>query len=290
MPRGTRLAARHVARFATAQGRLVGQQIGIGADDGQRRPQFVGDQRDQLAARLVDGLEGLDPCLGLGLLAALLDDPGQQVGHGTQLGDVVIAERARLLGLDVEHPDRLVVPGERHRQHRRHEAALVDPAHPQEAVVGLDVGNDQRSPVRRDAAGHALAERDARPADLEAVEPVRRGEGQVRSIAVEQVQRGDVGVEHIAGPVDDGLEQLVPGSGGRRQAGDLVQEAQLLELVDGTVRARRGRAGILRAGGRGRGSDGRHGRHDTSLRNGCGPEGCDRVATRTRNGRVRCPA
>ena len=49
-------------------------------------------------------------------------------------------------------------------------------------------------------------------------------------------------MEHIAGPVDDGLEQLVPGSCGRRQAGDLVQEAQLLELVSGALRARRGRA------------------------------------------------
>ena len=38
-------------------------------------------------------------------------------------------------------------------------------------------------------------------------------------------------MEHVAGPVDDGLEQLVPRSGGRRQAGDLVQEAQLFELV-----------------------------------------------------------
>ena len=106
MPRGARLAARDVARFAAAQRRLVGQQVGIGADDGQRRPQLVGDQRDQLAARLVDRLERLDPGLGLGLLAALLDDPGQEVGDRAELGDVVVAERARLLGLDVEHPDR----------------------------------------------------------------------------------------------------------------------------------------------------------------------------------------
>ena len=62
-------------------------------------------------------------------------------------------------------------------------------------------------------------------------------------------------MEHVPGPVDDRLEQLVPGPRGRRQAGDLVQEAQLLELVVG------GRAGVapgapaaVGAGGVGRGS------------------------------------
>ena len=54
-------------------------------------------------------------------------------------------------------------------------------------------------------------------------------------------------MEHVAGPVDDGLEQLVPGPRGRREPGDLVQEPQLLELVGGAPRrgtagARRGRA------------------------------------------------
>ena len=68
--------------------RLLGQQVGVGADDGERRAQLVGDEGDQLAARLVDGLERLDPRLGLGLLAALLDDAGEQVGDRAELGDV----------------------------------------------------------------------------------------------------------------------------------------------------------------------------------------------------------
>ena len=93
VPGGARLAAGHVARFATAQRRLVGEQVGVGPDDRQRRPQLVGDERDQLAAGLVDRLERLDPRLGLGLLAALLDDPGEQVGDRAELGDVVVAER-----------------------------------------------------------------------------------------------------------------------------------------------------------------------------------------------------
>ena len=68
--------------------RLVGEELRVGADDRERRPQLVGDERDQLAAGLVDRLELLDPRLGLGLLAALLDDPGEQVGDGAELGDV----------------------------------------------------------------------------------------------------------------------------------------------------------------------------------------------------------
>ena len=101
----------------------------------------------------------------------------------------------------------------------------------------LTSGMTSGSRGRGDAAGDALAERHPRPADLEAVEAVGRGERQVRSVAVEQVERGDVRVEHVAGPVDDGLEQLVPRPRGRREARDLVQEAELLELV-GAARRR----------------------------------------------------
>ena len=138
------------------------------------------------------------------------------------------------LGLDVEHADGLVVPGQRHAQHRGDEPALVDAADPQEARVGLDIGDDQRLLMGRDAAGHALAERHAGPADLEPVEPVRGGERQVRSVPVEQVQRGDIGVERVPRPVDDRLEELVPGARRRGEPGDLVDEAELLELVGGT--------------------------------------------------------
>src|SRR6266536_3188655 len=72
----------------TAQWRLVGQQVGVGPDDRQRRPQLMGDQGDELAARLVDRLERLDACLGLGLLAALLDDPGEEIRDRAELRDI----------------------------------------------------------------------------------------------------------------------------------------------------------------------------------------------------------
>ena len=150
--------------------------------------------------------------------------------------------------------------------------------------VGLDVGDDQRPAFGRDLAGHALAERHARPADLEAVEAVRRGQGQVRSIAVEQVERGNVCVEHVPGPVDDRLEQLVPGSGGRGEAGDLVQEAQLFELVRGrrrTASIRAPRWGRRRAAA-GTESSARPSRYKPMER--LRPRRLRRVAARARNG------
>ena len=165
-----------------------------------------------------------------------------------------VAEGPRLLGLDVEDPDGLVVPGQRHGQHRRDEAALVDAADPQEARVGLDVRDDQRLARRGDPAGHAFAERHAGPADLEPVEAVGRGQGQVRSVAVEQVERGDIRVEDVPGPVDDGLEQLVPRPGGRGEARHLVQEAELFELIVG----RRGGIGRPSTRAPDDRSDGRH--------------------------------
>ena len=67
-------AAVRVARLAALERRIVGEELRVGPDDGERRPQLVGDEGDQLAAGLVDLAQLLEPRLGLGLLAALLDD------------------------------------------------------------------------------------------------------------------------------------------------------------------------------------------------------------------------
>jgi hypothetical protein len=55
----------------------------------------------------------------------------------------------------------------------------------------------------------AFAERHARPPDLEPVEAVRRRQRQVRSVPIQQVERGDIGMERIARPVNHRLQQLV---------------------------------------------------------------------------------
>ena len=186
-------------------------------------------------------------------------------------------ELAVLLGLDVEDADDLVVPGERHRQHRGDEPALVDAPDPQEAGVGGDVGDDHRLAHRGDPAGDPLAERHDRAPDLEPVEAVRRGEGQAAPVAVEQVQRRDAGVERVARPVDDGLEQLLPGLGGRREAEQAVQEPQ---LRDGVVRAPGRPAGGGREGGCRSVLEVGHQGHLTSLGGAATEVGCDPVPGR----------
>ena len=86
-------------------------------------------------------------------------------------------------------------------------------------------------------------------------------------------------MERVAGPVDDGLEQLVPRPRGRGEAQDLVEEAQLVELVAGRRRApgvgrglagRRGVAGT-RSGRRA----GAIGHHLTSVGKVMASKGCD---------------
>ena len=105
-----------------------------------------------------------------------------------------------------------------------------------------DVRYDLGLAIGGDPPGHALAERHAGAPDLVPVEPVRRGEGQVRLVAVEEVEGGDIRVERVAGLVDDGLEQLVPGPRGRGQAHDAVEEPQLVELLRAATRGHAGSA------------------------------------------------
>ena len=172
--------------------RLLGQQVGVGADDRERRPQLVGHEGDELdRGPRRCALSSSTRASASGCRRPFSTIPARRSAIARQLGARRRREVARLLGLDVEHADDLVVPGERHRQHRGDEPPLVDAADPQEARVGRHVRDDQRLARRGDAAGDALAERDAGPADLVAVEAVRGRERQVGSVAVEQVERRD---------------------------------------------------------------------------------------------------
>ena len=174
-----------------------------------------------------------------------------------------------LLRLDVEDSDDLVVPRQRHGHHRGDEASLVEAADPQEARVHPDVGDHERLARGGNPSGDALAVRHPGPADLETVETGRRRQRQVRSIAVEQVERGDIGVERVAGAVDDRLEELVPRPRRRRETGDMVEKAELLELARfrATFEFRHCHDG-----------------HDTSLRKVGLPKGCGTVKPVMRNG------
>ena len=76
----------------------------------------------------------------------------------------------------------------------------------------------------------------------------------------------------VAGLVDDGLEELVPGLRGRREARDAVKEPELIELL------RTGHVDHIRL---------RHGDHDTKVRSATGAIGCGGVERmlRLRTGR-----
>ena len=276
-----RVARRFGSRDARSdERRLVREQVRVGAHDRERRAQLVGDERDELRAGPIERDELLDLRLGLGLEAALLEDAREQVRDRGQLRDVRVAKLAVGLGLDVEHADDLVAPGERHGEHRVHEPALVDAAHPQEAVVLADVGRRDRLAHRCHPAGDPLPEGHDRAADLVAVEPVRRGEPEVEPVAVEEVERGDVRPERVAGAVDDGLEELLPRPRGRRETEELVEEAELA----GGVALVRGRDLVrpIAAGGFGAGPvvERRHGEHDTSLGVAATFDGCSGVPAR----------
>jgi len=191
----------------------------------------VRHEGDQLGPRLIDRLELGGACLGLALEPSFLDDPGQQVGDRAEVRDVGLGEITVLLGLNVQHPDRSIVPGERDGEHRGDEPPLVDAADPQEALVTADVGDHDRLARLGDAAGDALTERHARAPDLEAIEAVRRRQRQVQAVPIEQVERGDAGTQGVAGLVNDCLEELVPGVRGRRQASHPMEKPQLVELI-----------------------------------------------------------
>jgi len=135
-----------------------------------------------------------------------------------------------IYGRDVQDADDSVVPDERHREHRGDEPLLVDPPDPEEPRVRRDVRDDLRLPRGGDVTGHPLAVGHLRPPDLILVKAIGGGEGEDRLVPVEQVERGDVGMERVPGLVHDGLEQLIPGVCRRGQAHHVVEEAQLFQL------------------------------------------------------------
>jgi hypothetical protein len=79
-------------------------------------------------------------------------------------------------------------------------------------------------------------------------------------------------MEGVPRPVDDGLQQLVPCSGGRREAGDVIDEPELVELVGlrGSHRSRIVVGGSWSAGNVHHLDKGRNGSGFTRLRDGCG--------------------
>ena len=97
-----------VAHLRVLWGGRLGQEVQVGADDGQRCPQLVGDDRDQLGARVIDAAQAVELRLGLEVQAAALHHAGQKAGDGRQAPDLGRREVAARLGLDVQDADDLV--------------------------------------------------------------------------------------------------------------------------------------------------------------------------------------
>jgi hypothetical protein len=182
--------------------------------------------------RRVECGELLQAALDLGLQAALRHDPGEQRGDRRQELDLGLLERPPRQGLDVEHPDDLVLPHERHGQHRV-EALDVETADPREARIDGDVADRDRGAGRCRASGDPLADGKTDPPDLRAVKPVRRGQRQPVRIAVGQVEGADLDAHGLGRAVDDGAHELVPVARLRREPRDLVEERQLVQPAPG---------------------------------------------------------
>ena len=79
-------ASHRVARAAAVERRLLGEQVGVGAHDGEWRAQLVRHEGDQLHPALVERAQLVDAILRLALEPDALDDAGQQVGDGARAG------------------------------------------------------------------------------------------------------------------------------------------------------------------------------------------------------------
>ncbi len=105
-------------RTLRVRGRRVGEQVHVGANHRERRPQLVGHDREQLRTGRVQLRQPVELRLRLRLHPALLDDPREEGGDRGQELLVLACEVAEVTGLDVEHADDRLVPDERHGQHR----------------------------------------------------------------------------------------------------------------------------------------------------------------------------
>lgn len=105
-------------------------------------------------------------------------------------------------------------------------------------------------------------------------------------------------MERVPRPVDDGLEELVPCACGGGQAGDVMDEPELIELADVVASPAGSRRPVRprhrRSGGRGSPGTGpkgrpslRHAHHDTRVGTVGPGNGCDPVAGRLRYRRGR---
>ena len=131
----------------------------------------------------------------------------------------------------MEDAAHLSLDDERDAEHR------LDPLLPQDRVEDVrvvDVVEDHRPLLGGDPSGEAAADRDADALLHLLLDPERRARDELVRVLVEQEDRARVDLEDLAGPLEQGVEQLVEPQVCERGVGDGLQPPDMLR--SGTLR------------------------------------------------------
>jgi hypothetical protein len=96
----------------------------------------------------------------------------------------------------------------------------------------VDLGQEERLTRRRDAAREPRAEGDAHPLGDLLLDPLRRGGDELAPRRVEQEDGGRVGVEQLADPAEQLVEQLVEAEVRERRVRQQLDAPELILRVD----------------------------------------------------------
>jgi hypothetical protein len=213
------------------------QRDGGSVHRGRGRAQLVRGDRDELVANGVELTELLVEERALDAEGTALRGPLHQL-------DVLGREAPRRQRPDVDDAEHAAAREQRHAEER------LDPLLAQDRVqhVGVvDVLDHDRRPLSGDAAGEAATHRDPHPALDLLLDPLRRARHELASRLVEHQERGRVGLEDVADPEEQLVEERIQRQVRERRIGDeqeLVQPLgrRLLRLEEALVLDRERRA------------------------------------------------
>ena len=141
---------------------------------------------------------------------------------------------------DVQHADHVALGQQRHAQQRADAALAQDRV---EDVGVVDVGDRDRAPLGRDAAGEALAERDPHARLDLLLDALRRRRHQLARALLEQQEGRRVRVQDRRDAVQQRVEQLVERQVAERRVGDALDRLEhARRVVLALVHAARGRS------------------------------------------------
>ena len=155
-------------------------------------------------------------------------DRGSVCGELQQV-DVVDGELPRHERADVEDADDAAAHEQRHAEQR------LDPFLPQDRVEHVrvvDVVEDHRPRVAGDASREAAPERDAHALLDLLLDPDRRARDELLRLLVEQQDRARVAADHLPGPAEQRVEQVLELEVPERGVGQGLEPAQALRIAN----------------------------------------------------------